>query len=190
MTTIAYDGTSIAGDSLETFGHGERLPHPVKKIARCSIPQHLGPLPPPPPGATVVDRYHQPRQRVLVAFSGSLTEARMLLLHYVEAPRVLGQPITQPPENSGNLIVVHLDDEQRRAVIIGTRGGITDITGKPMTAGSGSDYAMGAMYAGQSAHRAVEIAAQLDVFTDHRVESILIAAAVNEPEDLFPFYLD
>ena len=137
-----------------------------------------------------MNRYDQPHQRVLLGFSGSLQEARMLLLHYVEAPRVLGQPITNPPENIGSLIVVHLDHEQELAVLIGSRGGITTITNTPMTAGSGGDYAIGAMYAGKGAQQAVEIAAILDPYTGSDVHSILIAAAKAEPIENFPFYLD
>lgn len=193
MTTIAYDGTSIAADKLETIGQAERMPQPVTKIMRCSISRHLGPLPPPPPGAERIDRYHQSRQRVLVGFSGSLLHARALLLHYVEAARVLGHPVTSMPcsdGETGSLIVIHLDGEQAKAVLVCCNGGISDITGKPMACGSGGDYAMGAMYAGLGAHQAVEVAAQLDVFTGSKVESISIAAALADPMGQFPFYLD
>lgn len=192
MTTIAYDGTMLAADRQEMIGQSERMPHEVTKILRCTIPGHLGTLPPPPPEATPVDRYYWPRQRVLVAFSGSLLFARKLLLHYVEAPRVLGHPITSPSADgeSGSLIVVHLDGERPTAVLVCCSGGVSNITGKPMACGSGGDYAMGAMYAGQSAHRAVETAAQLDAFTGDRIDSISILAALVDPIGMFPFYLD
>lgn len=189
MTTIAYDGRSIAADKLETFPRGERCPHPVQKIMRASIPGQLGHKEP-IPGNSFVDKFRTGRQRVLLGFSGSLLEARMLLLHYVEAPRVLGQPITNPPENGGNLLVIHLDHDPETTVMIGSRGGISICTGTPMTSGSGGEFAMGAMLAGKSAHQAVEIAALRDVFTGNGVDSVLIAAAKSEPVENFPFYLD
>ena len=185
MTTIAYDGRSIAADKLESFGHGERCPLPVQKILRCSIPKHLGTV----PAGAPIERHAQPRQRVLVAFSGSMCEARMLLIHYCDATRVLGQPIANIPDNSGNLLVVHLDGDPY-AVIVGSKGGITTVTGELMTAGSGGEFAMGAMLAGRSAHQAVEIAALRDVYTGNGVDSFLIDAVKAEPIENFPFYLD
>lgn len=178
MTTIAYDGHTIAADTLETFSNGERCPYPVEKIMRCSIPGMLG------------QRLPQERsQRVIVGYSGSLVGARRLLQHYVTSQRVLGQPIHQPDGDNSNMIVIHLD-ESNRAFLVSNAGGLVEITGKKMALGSGSDYALGAMYAGYSAHRAVEVAARLNVFTGDEVVSIVLATTIGESDGMYPYYLD
>lgn len=199
MTTIAYDGRSIAADMLETMQNGERLPKGVHKIMRCSIPKHLGAIPEPPKGSipdgyewTVVPRREQPRQRVIVAFSGTLLGARELLEHHVNGTRVLGQPIgfTQVGPH-GSLIVVHLDTDDCNTVFIGSDGSTSDITGCIYASGSGGDYAVGAMYAGKGAHQAVEIAAICDTATCSKaIESISFTQAKEEPESMYPFYID
>lgn len=186
MTTIAYDGTSFAADSLESTSNGERCPKPVDKITLVRAKMH---------GAGR-------EERMVVAVSGSLNTGAHLLRHYLFAERTLN---CLPPLNlvdGATLLVCHLDRDKdfkpisRRAaasVTVWERptycvcrdGGIIDVTGSKFAIGSGCDYARGAMEAGESAVLAVEIAIRLDTGSGPPVTKMDLGIAAR---DGLPFH--
>lgn len=186
MTTIAYDGRSIAADTLDVVGT-ETAPFPGVKLYPCSIPVSIG--------TGVRQCKEDPTQRVIVGTSGCPAHSRRQLNHYVNAPRCLGQPMTSLADVDGSLIVVHLDVDDGTgkcaAYLVDRMGTITPITGRLMAIGSGQDYAMGAMAAGKSAPQAVEIAGHFDIYTSG-LSSMCLPAPCSEKlgNMTFPFYLD
>lgn len=186
MTTIAYDSTSFAADSLETMSNGERCPKPVAKITIVKARMHAAPR----------------EERMVVAVSGSLNAGLALLRNYLFAERTLGcMPPTKLDEGA-TLLVCHLDRDkefklvsrrtaasitvwERPTYCVCRDGSIIDVTGSNFAIGSGCDYARGAMEAGKSAVLAVEIAIRLDTGSGPPVTKMDLGIAAR---DGLPFH--
>lgn len=179
MTAIAYDGQTIAADSLESLTNGERCPTPVNKISLVRAKM----------------RGAMKAERLIVAGSGSLHHGLTLFRHYLFAERTLGQLPPISLNESATLLIIHLDRGpdgallsarklanipawQRPAYSCCKDGGIISVLGAKFAIGSGADYARGAMEAGKSASLAVEIAIRLDTGCGGPVDCIEIGDAV------------
>lgn len=143
MTTIAYDGTILAADTMIASGDIP-LPKPVSKLWTLSINGRK----------VVVAGAGNPN--VLMLLAGLYGQnAEKIRKHHalVPAPAL-------PSDMSGSIIV--LDSKTGRAYYIGEDACAVDITGEQWACGSGRRFALGAMAAGASARKAVLIASKYD----------------------------
>jgi hypothetical protein len=148
MTTIATDGIIIAADTQSVRGHNEIAPWRQEKIVR--------------------------RHGRVYASSGS-ANIRDALIEWHNAgcnPKEI--PVCSKEAGGWTLLVIdttgmHICNEDTPYPMTVT---------PPFTMGSGGDWAMGAMHAGSSPERAVEIACQLDVYSGTPVRAINIAEAL------------
>ena len=153
MTTVAYDGSSIAADAL-SCADNERMPNDSRKIMAYRIPKQLGPGHGGP---------EEVGQRVIIGFAGHRSFAAKLLEHYIKSPRVMGTTPAIMGKGEATLLIYQVDDGE--AYMMPYDGGSTRITGQKMAIGSGRAYALGAMEHGASSFDAVKVAEKLDVFT-------------------------
>lgn len=146
MTTIAWDGKTMAADRRYVIG-GTPLRAPEPKIRRLTFRG----------------------EQAVAGASGDGTHGDMLIAWLAAGARE-----DQPPSLSDS-------EEDRCAVILATPSGVwvfaNSITGVALgqikwAAGSGADYALGAMAAGASAKRAVGIAISLDINSGCGVDAL------------------
>lgn len=128
MTTIAWDGTTLAADRAAWSG-GQK--YRVRKVARVTAPDG---------------------RRFLWAGCGDGTFAPMLLAW------MKGGPHPGPYPEAGNFTVAVVIDEQLRVWRMNHLLRYTLIRERIHACGAGQDYAIGALEAGATARRAVEIA--------------------------------
>lgn len=146
MTTIAYDGTTIAADGLMLSGT-ERVATRIKKI-RVS-------------GGRIY------------ALSGLAAMLEPLIKWHAEGadpgtvPKATG-------DNSWSMIVLE-HGKPLTLFTSGCQYPDEYSEGYFFAIGSGQDYALGAMHAGKSAREAVEIAAKIDTSTGGEIMEINIA---------------
>lgn len=138
MTTIAWDGKTLAGDAQST---GDYIrPIQSRKIHRVG-------------GA-------------LIGCAGLSTEGRTFVEWYKDRSK-------DAPKLDEDFIAIVIEDgeasywdEKLTPLPMGT----------PAAIGSGNGYAMGAMMAGSSAERAVEIASKLDIYTNADIETLKVTS--------------
>ena len=139
MTTIAWDGRSIAADRMYCVGNTP-FPGPVPKIRKLVFRG----------------------KPAVMGTSGSVEYGTKMMDWLCD-----GAPPNSPPELSP-------DNDESCSVLLATLDTVflfsNSLTGVPIgkrvwACGSGADYALGAMLAGASAKRAVEIASELDFST-------------------------
>lgn len=157
MTTIAYDGHVLAADTYCHYGD-------VRASVQVSKVWHL----------------QHCNRRVIVAGSGNpsaiMALARLFLTHIDDARRhhaFIPAP-TFPKDLGGSLIVV--DVEEKRVFHMGEDATCVEVTGAHAACGSGREFALGAMYHGASADKAVDVAKQLDPWTGGFTHSIRVDA--------------
>lgn len=137
MTTIAWDGKSIAGDRLMTIG-GTPVTSPESKIRKLTYDG----------------------QPALAGHSGTSEYGRALVAWIADGCRPGDAPELRTDEDNGCAAMVCT----REGVTLFSNSVRGVFLGKIRWAmGSGADYALGAMAAGASAKRAAEIAIALDV---------------------------
>ncbi len=168
MTTIAYDGESIAADSRMVQGESLIVPRGVEKIRLIRAEG----------------------SRYVAAISGLPGLGMELVQHHI-AGRTLGGmsrlfcPTTRSEGDTASAIVAHLDAQGGvRVYSVDAAGLATEITKGAFAIGSGREYALGAMASGASASDAVEVASKFDVFTGGPVRSVSLES---DPETLGKF---
>lgn len=150
MTTIAYDGKTIAADSLCSQGQ-ERVPQPVQKIH-------------------VRDTMAGPR---IFAFSGAVSMERAVI-EWVNAG---GDPEKQPGPGQGceyEMIVIDRDGARSYT----QHSPYPFDIDAPYCVGSGNKYAIAALTLGHSASVAVEVATRLDLYSGGHTQVVDVAAAL------------
>lgn len=149
MTTIATDGTTICADSLRTFGN-ERCLAPSVKIEVAQYPMK---------GEPVI--YARTEHN---GFSRAAIEWHRIGAHPSDCPK-------GGEGDSWTLIVI--DKHGLRQYTADNPYG-EDVP-YPHAWGSGCEYAMGAMLAGASAEKGIEIASRLNIYTGGPIQVIDIA---------------
>jgi len=144
MTTIAVDDTMISADGLRTAG-SEPVGWSTQKL---HYRDHNG-------------------HRCVYAVTGEGYMAPQII-DWWEAGAKPGLQPMPPKDGSWTLIIV--DGTGVRSV--NHDSPYPQEWESPQAWGSGSHYALGAMHAGQSAERAVEIASRLDLYTGGKIQSI------------------
>lgn len=133
MTTIAWDGKSLAGDRKRTFGS---TPMPCTKVFRAPAPTKCL------PGG------------VLFGCAGDSFDAHAFRT-WIEA----GEPDARPTFKNLGIIGI---DAQGRCWQASDGYSFIPVSLPKWAGGSGADYALGAMACGKTAAEAVEIAITLD----------------------------
>lgn len=182
MTTIAYDGRSIAADTRTCFG-SEPASLPTMKIH----------------GVMAKVNGRKNAERMIVAHAGYATIAMAVLRHYLFDERTIGQlpPIPAGADRScyTSILVCHLDRIEGvdppvwlfPCYHVGEEGGIVEMTGQKFAFGSGGDYATGAMDAGATTETAIRLAMARNVHTGGDVVSIDLAEVHRQDFD-FTFH--
>lgn len=143
MTTIAWDGKTLAADKMASSGNA--------KWGQC----------------TKIFR----TRAGLVGFAGS-ADIAMALLHWVENG-------CEPSE----FPTINAEENDTLAMVISPTGTVTIYERTPhpqilhnefVAIGSGRDFAMAAMHLGNSAEKAVEVAAALDAYTGNGVDALTL----------------
>lgn len=157
MTTIAYKDGLIAVDSRETFGdQGHEHCHPCQKLFYVVLPEvgtfAIATAGESVPGLLFVDKFRRiwsedSLEKLREEFAGADFEA--LVLHDPPGAHLSGEP------------EVYWFDKWLRCTPV------EDL--ECFAIGSGAKVALGAMKAGASAQRAVEIATTIDPYTQYPV---------------------
>lgn len=163
MTTIAYDGSSIAADSLAIFGN-VRGSVPFEKLRYY-----------------VVERGTEPQERYIVAAAGTAGVAHSMFLRWLATYDPVNDvllTLTPEDDNSATLIVIRIMGEEggHEAYHVASNGFPTVITYTPWAIGSGGEFAEGFMAGrlpwasgqgaeGRAAYEAVKAASKHDVYT-------------------------
>jgi len=146
LTTVAWDGHTLAGDRLTSYG-GTPM--------RCSSPK--------------VSKVVAPNGRVaLVGFTGSLA----FQVEYLAWLNGGDRPTVKVPENTGWSVLM-VDDELN--VWLRSDGSdVWTLLGNRVkwAAGSGCDYALGAMATGATAEEAVHVSTHYDIHTGMGVDAV------------------
>jgi hypothetical protein len=142
MSTVAYDGKTIAADSQGTTSGGIE-PVPFKKIWR--IKKHA--------------------QWTLAGGVGDY-DACVTFVKWVMAGCC-----EKMPEANLDDVVLFTVDKKFRLQIIGSQGFPILTIKTPYAMGSGGDYALAAMICGKTAREAVKVAIQLDANSGGRIVS-------------------
>lgn len=157
MTTVAYDGKTLASDSQTTHGT-MRLSNSAVKIF----------------GRGVQDDWSIEGKKVMAfGIAGNLHAADELRR---EMSTFVGLKGCSRFTKGVTLSYIAITED--RTVYVGgqyedeEQGWLCEVSA-PIAVGSGGDFAMGAMAAGLSAEEAVRIAARFDVNTNESVSSIL-----------------
>lgn len=133
MTTIAWDGKTLAGDRAAWGGNSC---YRVRKIYKVATPD---------------------RGVLLVGFAGDGGFAMDVL----EWLRGKGEkPTRYPGDMKDSVVIALVIDAKRRTWKLDAQLRYTRVYGRHVTTGAGQDAAMGAMLAGADARRAVLIAAK------------------------------
>lgn len=144
MTTIAWDGHTLAGDRRVAYGDTPMV---------TSFPK--------------VRRVVAPNKRVaLIGFSGSAAFASAFLAWLKGGER--------PSFRVDNSWTVMLIDDRKGVWVRSSTSDAWELVGRRVNwaIGSGCDYALGAMHVGADAARAVRAAAGLDVNTGFGVDKV------------------
>ena len=138
MTTIAWDGKILASDTLSTSGN-MKLSGTTIKIKR-------------------VGRYR-------VAFAGDSASANVFFDTYLKLTLEVDSYQFEPhnPSQIDDFSILVIEDNKDYCLIYNSSTGYWDSFNYPISIGSGCKYAMGSMYTGADAVKAVEVACQLDV---------------------------
>ncbi len=152
MTTLAYDGRTIAGDKLATWGGKMRLFEAVDKLIPWEFNERKG----------------------FYLAAGSPAEMGKHMRETL-AQLDLPTPMRERFEGTDNtyaILIVYNDvvGGPHKAYRVGSEGSTGDITGMRFAVGSGEEYAFGAMDHGATAFEAVKIASKRDVYTGFDVE--------------------
>lgn len=142
MTTIAWDGTTLAADRA-AWSSGNK--YRVRKVARIKAPDG---------------------RRFLVAGSGDGSYASHLLAWMKGGPHPGAYP------DAGNFTIAVVIDEQRRIWRLDSNLRYMRVRERIHACGAGQDYAIGALEAGASARRAVEIAIKRSDYAGLGVDSV------------------
>lgn len=144
MTTIAYRDGVMAADSASTYGNNKATQ--VRKVRKIG--------------------------RFLVGLSGSASLAEDFCVWLARKQRITAWPV-QPTGDDGVWALL-VDRETGRVFKMDKCGTPFRLYGKWFATGSGMDAAMGAMAAGASALRAVEIACTIDAGSAGPVRSVVV----------------
>lgn len=136
MTTIAWDGETLASDTLSTSGN-MKLSGICKKTLR-------------------VGKYR-------VAFSGEYAPAQIFFKNNILSDLELGEMKYEPfsPSEDDYTILI-IEDGCKNCWLYNSTSGFWDEFQPPIAIGSGSKYAIGSMYSGFSSESAVEVSCKLD----------------------------
>lgn len=147
MTTIAWDGKILASDTLSTSGN-MKLPGIVTKIKR-------------------IGKYR-------IAFTGESAPAFSFFERYIQQSMIIGDleynTVTKSEDDFGLIVI---EDDSKYCKVFNSITGHWDEFSPPISLGSGSKYAIGSMYSGYDAIKAVEIACQLDTHSGLPVDSLM-----------------
>lgn len=144
MTTLAFDGTTLAGDRRLT---GHFIMTSAAKIMRT--PDHR-----------------------LIGCAGGVTECRMMMEWLMKPKRNLDTlPDFQCDEDTSVQAIEIMQDGTIRAY---EQGGWFVVEGQNYAIGSGCQFAMAAMYCGKSADDAVRVASQFDPITGGGVDCLTL----------------
>lgn len=136
MTTIAWDGTMLASDTLSTSGN-------MKLSGECIKTRRVG--------------------KYRIAFAGEYAPAiifyKEYMVDHLEMETMTYDPIG-PSEADFTIMVI--EDDKNTCMVFNSHSGYWDEFNPPISIGSGSKYAMGSMYSGNDAHKAVEVSCKLD----------------------------
>lgn len=147
MTTVAYDGKTLAADKMSTTNGRPHL-SVHEKIRRIN--------------------YHG--QAALAAGAGTIVYSHTVIEWLNRGAPSDDKPDLPGPDDSFTVMVV-----TEGGVFIYTDSLVPVPVGNiPWALGSGSEYALGAMAAGASAKRAVEIACTLDVSSGMGVDVLTL----------------
>ncbi len=145
MTTIAWDGKSLASDTLSTSGN-------MKLAGECIKTRRIG--------------------NYRVAFAGDYAPAieffRDKIIDELHAGTMKFNYIRASEDDFTILIV---EDGNTSCWIYNSNSGYWDEFHPPVAIGSGSKYALGSMYSGNDAYSAVEISCKLDTHSGFPVHS-------------------
>lgn len=150
MTTVAWDGTTMAADSLGNFC-GRRVQ--VWKVRRVYLPG--------PPGSFV-----------LVGYAGNEAVGEAMI-EWIAGGRDASQRPRLQDEDAMSCHVLEVDPHG--TCWLHTKGGRSRITDRFLAVGSGSDYATAAMALGKTAEEAVELAIRFDVNSGGPVQTVSFA---------------
>lgn len=140
MTTIAWDGKKLASDSLSTSGN-------MRLSGDCKKTQRIG--------------------KYRVAFTGDNAPAVYFFENFLKDDMVLGNLSFAPVSPSqDDFSVMVIEDDSNYCMVFNSSSGYWDEFFPPISIGSGSKYALGSMYSGCDAERAVEVACKLDTHSD------------------------
>lgn len=143
MTTIAWDGTTLAVDRQWTSDG-------LKETGSKLLVEHVG------------------GRRVAMTYTGTLRHC----LHLVRWYREGADPDKWPKEAGDAATLVVLAADGKPAEYAGAYGYPLQAEDGVQAWGSGAKYALGAMYCGKSAKLAVEVAAHFDTHTGRGVETV------------------
>jgi hypothetical protein len=148
MTVIAYDGTTIAADSLRTYGN-ERCLWPARKL-------HF-------------------RHRLIYALCGAASLTDAVIGWYQHGAKYKEMPVSADPKEYDWSLWVIDPREPDKFTSIQSVCGYPSIAHPPFAMGTGADYATGALAAGKGAIQAVQVAIKLEIHCGPPVQSIDIA---------------
>lgn len=143
MTTIAFDGTTLAADRAAWSGGNNK--YRVRKVERIT--------------ATDGRRY-------LVAFSGECSYASALLAWMKGGAHPGAYP------ESDNVVIAVVVDERLRIWRLNSTLRYSRVLERVHASGGGQDFAIGALEAGASARRAVQIAIKRSDYAGLGVDSV------------------
>jgi ATP-dependent protease HslVU (ClpYQ) peptidase subunit len=137
MTTIAWDGINLASDTLSTSGN-------MKLSGECIKTRRVG--------------------KYRIAFAGDFAPASLFYEHHLHEALELGQLDFKPVQANDNddFTILVVQDNIESCWIFSSHSGYWDEFQPPISIGSGSKYAMGSMYSGCDAEKAVEVSCALD----------------------------
>ena len=147
MTTIAWDGKTLAADRRQIFGSN-------KSQATTKIVLH---------------------PNLIVGASGGFAAAQAMLRWVAEGCRAVDFPPSQSGDNWARTIVVNR--HSHKVYIYEDAPIAIEITSNHYAMGSGCEYALGAMAAGANARDAVSIAGFFDPQTGDGVDSFSLENA-------------
>ena len=136
MTTIAWDGKILASDTLATSGN-------MKLSGKCVKTRRVG--------------------KYRIAFAGAYAPALIFFNNFIKDDMELSQfkyESVLPVEDDFTLMVI--EDGLEYCMIFNSVSGYWDEFQQPVSIGSGSKYAIGSMYSGCDAVKAIEISCALD----------------------------
>lgn len=136
MTTIAWDGINLASDTLSTSGN-------MKLSGEYIKTRRIG--------------------KYRVAFAGDYAPAIIFYRDKLHDALELGNLKFDPvAASNADFTILIVQDGYDTCWIFNSSTGYWDEFNPPISIGSGSKYAMGSMYSGCNAEKAVTVACQLD----------------------------